>query len=287
MRYSQLRAFHAVAEHVGFSAAAAALSQTQPALSDQVRNLEQAHDVLLFHRSHRRVTLTEKGAELYAMTRRFFEVEDGIAAYLRQSGSVLDGQLRIVADAVQHITPALASFRAAHPNVRISMHTGNTDTVLARLRNYDAEIGVVGRLDPGKDLEVRDLGSTAIVAVVAVDGPHAGIGSFNATDLGKLPIVMREPGSRTRASIEAEAARRKIRLRPVIEVEGREAMREVVATGAGIGFVSEAELGNDKRLKRVTITGARMQMPEAAVYLANRRDVPVIRAFLRSLDAVG
>ena len=73
MRYSQLRAFHHVARCGGFSAAADALNQTQPSLSDQVRKLETAHDVLLFHRDGRRIRLTEAGEGLFRLTRQFFD----------------------------------------------------------------------------------------------------------------------------------------------------------------------------------------------------------------------
>jgi DNA-binding transcriptional LysR family regulator len=66
-------------------------------------------------------------------------------------------------------------------------------------------------------------------------------------------------------------------------VEGREAMREVVATGAGIGFLSEAEFGHDARLRKLRLTGVDLAMSESLVSLAARRDVAVIRAFLKTM----
>ena len=70
---------------------------------------------------------------------------------------------------------------------------------------------------------------------------------------------------------------------PAIEVEGREAMREVVATGAGIGFLSEAEFGHDSRLRKVALTGVDLGMSETLVALTARREVPAIRAFMNVL----
>ena len=96
-------------------------------------------------------------------------------------------------------------------------------------------------------------------------------------------MVFREPGSRTRARIEAAAAEAGIALKPAIEVEGREAMREVVASGAGLGFLSEAEFGHDTRLRKVALGGVEVGMTETLVSLSARRDVPVIRAFLKAL----
>ena len=283
MRYSQLRAFHHVALHNGFSRAADALNQTQPALSDQVRKLEQAHDTLLFHRDHKQVRLTTSGEGLFRLTKQFFELESGIGEYLGQTRASVDGTLRIVADSALHITEALGRFQASYPKVFVSLQTGNTEEVIAKLRNYDAEVGIVGNLDPGADLETHTLGRSPIIAIAAKGVLPKGTTSLRIQDLQDWPLVFREVGSYTRLSLEAEAARRKIRLRPTIEVDGREAMREVVASGAGLGFVSEAEFGHDNRLVRVPISDIDISMTETLVYLSMRSDVPVIRAFLRSI----
>ncbi|WP_420857565.1 LysR substrate-binding domain-containing protein [Marivivens marinus] len=284
MRYSQLRAFHHVAVHGGFSAAAAALHQTQPALSDQVKRLEQDHDVLLFSRDGRRVRLTPAGEDLLLLTRQYFEVEDRIASHLQQARAAVTGTLRIVADSALHVTDALGAFRARHPDVFVRLTTGNSQQVLAALRNYDAEIGILGSLDPAPDLDCRDLGETPIVAIVARGFLPPGTVSLSLSDLRQMPLVFRETGSRTRAALETAARSAGARLTPVIEVEGREAMREVVASGAGIGFVSEAELGYDPRIERVPLSGMSLAMTETLVNLSMRRDLPVIRAFLREID---
>ena len=284
MRYSQLRAFHNVALHGGFSRAAAILNQTQPALSDQVRRLEEAHDTLLFHRDRRQVRLTKTGEGLFLLTKQFFEVEDGIGEYLGRSRAAIGGTLRIVADSALHVTEAIGRFRKAHPNVFVSLRTGNTEEVLQRLRNYDAEVGVVGNLPPASDLETHDLGRTPIIAIAARGLLPHGLKALDFTSLPDWPLVFREAGSRTRANLEELAATRRVKLSPVIEVDGREAMREVVASGAGIGFVSEAEAGHDDRLVHVPIKGIDLQMVETLVHLSIRRDVPVIRAFMREVQ---
>lgn len=281
MRYSQLRAFHAVALHGGFSRAAEALNQTQPALSEQVRRLEQDHDTLLFHRDRRQVRLTEAGEQLFLLTKRFFDAEASIADHLSRSRAALTGRLRIVADSARHITPVLARFREKAPDVLVSVETGNTDTVLARLRNYDAEIGVLGSLGQAPDLISVDLGDSPIVAIAGRDTPWAGEG-LRLSDLRRLPLVMREKGSRTRQQLEEAARAAGIRLSPSVEVDGREAMREVVASGAGIGFISRAEMGEDQRLVPLPLIDVDLRMPETLVCLSMRADQPMIRAFIRA-----
>ena len=283
MRYSQIRAFHQVALHGGFSRAAEMLNQTQPALSDQVRRLEEEHDVLLFHREGRRIRLTEAGEALLILTRRFFEAEDAIAQHLEQSRSALAGRLRIMADSALHITGALGRFRARHPEVFVEITTGNSEQVLAALRAYEVEIGIVGSVDPAPDLEMFDLGETPIVAIAARGLLPAGTVSLSLAFLRRHPLVFREKGSRTRQGLEQEARRQGVRLSPAIEVEGREAMREVVASGAGIGFVSEAEQGYDPRIERVLLSGVSLSMTETVVHLSMRRELPVIRAFMAEI----
>jgi aminoethylphosphonate catabolism LysR family transcriptional regulator len=286
MRYTQLRAFHNVALHGGFSRAADRLNQTQPALSDQVKRLEQAHDTLLFRREKRNVYLTEAGEDLFRMTKQFFEIEDSIGEYLDHSNPAMKGLLRIFADSALHVTDAISHFRMNNPKVFVSIKTGNTKEVLSRLRNYDAEIGVVGNMQPASDVAGLDIGRAPIIAISAKNYLPNGRTEISFKDLPKWPLVFREKGSRTRANLEDAAQKINVLIKPVIEVDGREAMREIVASGAGIGFVSKAEHNHDERLQPITITGLELEMVETLVILKMRRDVPMIRAFMRSVREV-
>ena len=171
MRHRQLKAFHNVARFGGFSRAAEALFLTQPAISEQVRKLEQDHDTLLFHRERKRVRLTETGEQLFLLTKRYFEVEEQIEEYLSQKGSAVEGELRVVADSAHHVTELLGEFQKRYPHTTISLRVGNTEKVVEELRAYNAEIGVVGSVSPGKDITVLDLGASEIVAFAAQATP--------------------------------------------------------------------------------------------------------------------
>ena len=285
MRYSQLKAFHYVAAEGGFSRAARVLNQSQPSLSDQVRQLERLHDTLLFYREKRQIRLTDAGKDLFLLTRKFFDVEEQIGDCLSQYRKQLEGTLRVVADAALHVTTPLAAFRTANPKVFVSISTGNSEDVLRRLRNYDAEIGVVGNISSKRDLDEIPLGQAPVVAIVA---PGFLPNDVQALDLEKLshsPLIFRETGSSTQRCIEASAKKNAIKLRPVITVEGRQALCEVVASGAGIGFISLAELGNMSDICAMPIEGVALEMKEKVVFLSIRRDLPMIRAFVRGLRA--
>ncbi len=280
MRHSQLKAFHFVAKHGGFSRAAEALFLTQPAISEQVRKLEQDHDLLLFQRERKRVTLTPEGEQLYRYTKQYFEIEDQIEDYLSETKAAIDGELRIIADSAHHMTTFLGPFQKKNPKVTITVRSGNTEEILEELRSYNAEIGVVGSLSPGKDMDVLSLGSTEIVAFAAQGVLLASKPTLSLKELSNLPLIFRESGSKTRQKLEDEAKKHGITLKPAIVAEGREAIRELVASGAGIGFVSQAEYGHDDRLRQIKLKGVNLQMGESIIALSQRREVKIIRAFM-------
>ncbi|MGR3322355.1 MAG: LysR substrate-binding domain-containing protein [Pseudooceanicola sp.] len=281
MRYAQLRAFHHVALAGGFSRAAEMLNLTQPALSDQVRLLEENYDILLFDRSRKQVRLTGAGEDLLMITRRMFEAEREAAEFLTEARGLRSGHLRIMADAPHHLLHGLAAFRARHPGVRISMASGNSEQVIAALKSYEADVGVMGEVPDVPGVRGLRVSAAPIVAFVAAGSPLAARPELDIRDLAALPLVLREEGSKTRAKLIAAAEAQGVTLSPAIEAEGREAVREIVAAGGGVGFVSLAEFGADARLVPITLrpeTG--LMMEEAVVHLEQRREVRLIRAFL-------
>ena len=286
MRYVQLRAFHYVAICGGFSRAAEALFLTQPAISDQVRKLEEEYDVLLFMRNKKQVILTQAGRDLLEITKRMFDTEQQALDLLSESRALRAGTLRIVADAAHHLLPILAAFREKFPTVQISVRTGNTETVVSNLYAYDADIGVLGEIPSSRDFEVVRLNSTPIIAFVAASHPLAKLGRVSLSDLPDHALVMRERGSKTRQKLEDSAAAAGVKLAPMIEAEGREAVREIVAAGGCVGFVSQAEFGRDERLVPLEIVGADMLMDEALICLKDRTGAKLVSAFFKIAGSI-
>lgn len=285
MTHAQIRAFHYVAKLGGFSAAAAALGLTQPAISDQIRKLEHDNDVLLFSRQRRKVELTAAGEELYAKTRAYFDIEGEIRSLLSERASRIEGELRIMVDSAGHIGQAVQRFRARHPHVRIVIGAGNSQEVIAGLRAFSADIGVIGTREAYPDMVMQDLSESEIVAF-ARDGlfPPSKT-SVSVAELRALPLVLRERGSKTRQQLDEFGRETGQVFEPAVVAEGREAVREIVASSDGIGIVSRAELGEDRRIRPLTIEGVRLVMRETAVHLRQRKDVRAIREFMRLCQA--
>lgn len=279
MRYVQLRAFHYVAITGGFSRAAEALCLTQPAISDQVRKLEEEYDILLFNRHKKQVSLTDAGQRLLEITHRLFEVEQQAFEFLSESRVLRAGKLRIMADAAHHILGILGIFQAKYPDVQVIVQTGNSEEVISSLYKYEADIGVLGEVPKSRDFQIHKLNSSPIIAFIASDHPLAKRNEINIKELQSWPLVLREKGSKTRQKLEALALEQDVSLKPAIEAEGREAVREIVAGGAGIGFVSLAEYSTDSRLHPLTISGREELMDETLICLRERNNGALISAF--------
>ncbi|MGX5719094.1 LysR substrate-binding domain-containing protein [Shinella zoogloeoides] len=279
MRYVQLRAFHHVALAGSFSQAARDLSLTQPAISDQVRWLEEEYDVPLFVRKRRQLTLTPAGTRLLAATRRLFDAEGEALDVLQEERSLRAGVLRIAADSVDHILDVLTVYRQRFPGIQIRIVGGNSSSIVEDLLAYDVDIGVLGELADERPFEVLSLNVSPVVLFVARSHPLAGHASLSLQALSAWPLVMREEGSRTRLMVEKLAAAEGIALRCAIEAEGREAVRRIVAAGVGVGMVSEAEFDNDPRLVKITLEGQPLTMHEKLICLKDRRNGKAIQAF--------
>ncbi len=280
MRYVQLRAFHNVAVHGGFSRAAEALFVTQPAISDQVRKLEREYDVLLFDRQKRRVALTRQGQKLLEITNRLFETERQAEELLSLSRALRAGKLKIVADSVVHILPVLSRFRAEHPGVQIEVSVGNSEEIREKLRTYQADAGVLGEVPETGEFEAVKLSSTRLVAYVSRAHELSGRTSMTLGEIVAYPLVLRERGSKTRQIFEEIARERGLNINPIIAAEGRGAVSEIVAGGVGVGIISRAEFGDNSRLKSIEIADCDIVMDEAVICLRERRGSRLIEAFM-------
>ena len=281
MRYAQLKAFHNVALHLGFSSAAKALNMTQPALSDQVRKLEQEYDVLLFDRSRRQIQLTQAGVDLLAHTKRLFEVEAIAEEYLTQSTSSRETAMTIATDSPRYFAPILAAFRLDFPDTRFSVKIGTPGEVSRSLRDYSADVGFLGYRPAGSDFRIVQVGRSQIVAVTSADMDLGNGGRVTLKDLSSETIVLREEGSRTRGLVENTYQAARMPLKPIIEATGRAAHHEIISEGGVVGFMSKDDIGVDPRLKCYEIEGSTAIVEEFAVCLHDRSSNTVIDSFMK------
>ena len=285
MNYAQLRAFHAVANHGGFSRAAAALNLTQPAVSDQVRRLEQDYGVTLFHRKPRDVELTPIGRRLLTVTRRFFEAEDEAREILSAAASLSAGSLTIFADAPYLAMHLIAEFVRQHPGIDIKIQTGNAEQCLDSVLEFRADVAISAAKRPDARLHYLPLHSEPLVAIMTPAHRLTARRKVKLAQLAEEPLIFREPESVTRQLFQADLARTGVSCTPAIEVDGREALVEAAAAELGIGILAASELAGDRRLVAIPIGDSRSLMTESLVKLAERPPSAAIEAIFKVAEA--
>lgn len=284
MNYAQLRAFHAVATEGSFTKAAEALCVSQPAVTIQVKALEETYGVLLVHRRGHQVALTDLGTRLLEITRRIFGLMEEADEALSAAHELRSGHLRVGADGPFFVMPMLAAFVARYPGVRVTVAMGNSQSVLADLLEYRADVAVLAQAGTDKRFHAIPFSRQPVVVFVPRDHEWARRRRLRLAELDGAPMVLREQGSVTRRIFEAALARAHVRPKVVMEIGSREALREAVAAGLGIGVVSQAELGGDDRFTTIEVADATLVSDEFVVCLKERRNLRTVQAFLALVE---
>lgn len=278
--HAQLKAFHAVAVYGSFTLAAERLFLSQPAISDQVKKLEEKYGIQLFIRNKRKVVLTEAGERLLILTHQMFTIEAQVEKLLLGSGKMTSGSLTLAVDSSRHLANYIAQFCERYPGITVSLLTGNSEESLRHLTEHQADAAVIGRPFEDDDFDSVLLTQSPIMAFVARHHPLSTRGSISMADLQGQPLVLRERGSATRRLIDEELQRAKITSSVAIEVVGREAVNDMVANGIGIGFISQEEFNQDPRLILLPIQDAEIVMDETLICLKQNHNQRVKEAFM-------
>ncbi len=281
MNHSQLRAFHLVAREGSFTRAARGAGIGQPALSGQVKALELAYDVHLFERRGRGAQLTAFGRQLYAITDRLFALESEAEALLAGAKAPSILQLKIGADNAFHVLPVMTELRRRHQGVRFSLNIGNSEAVLRSLADYETDVGVTAKQPPQPRFHAIPYRRDRLAVFVPRGHEWAGRETISIANLAGRDMVLREPGSVTREEFERARRAAGIELGNVMTIESREAVREVVAAGFGIGVIFAGEFGRDDRLALIGLSERELVVREYVACLAERRQVPGVRAFFQ------
>jgi LysR family transcriptional regulator, low CO2-responsive transcriptional regulator len=278
--YSGLLAFHSVAVATSFTLAARLRNVSQPTLSAQVRALEESYGVRLFDRVGRTVKMTPLGQSLYVITSRLFAAQDEAEALLAGTRMLTRGHLRIAADSASHVMAALSRMRERYPNLTFSLAIGNSSEVLQHLSSYEADVAITARNTSDPRVYTSLLRRDRLVAFAAAGHALAERETIPIEALAGQDIVLRERGSITREVFETRLLEANVRPGNLFEVQTREAVREAVSSGLGIGVTFDSEFRPDERVKRIQITGIDLMVAEYAACLDERRRIPLIRSFL-------
>ncbi|MFP6559085.1 LysR family transcriptional regulator [Paraburkholderia sp. B3] len=255
MNFTHLLAFYEVARVGSISAGAERLHVSQPAVTREIRELEDRVGLILFDRLPRGVALTEAGKTLFDYADRIFTLADGAESQLRELAGLGAGHMKIGASAtlgVYFVPDVLARFNAAWPRVAIDLTVTNTERVEAGLRDLTFTLGFVEGPFDDTLLHARRIGSDEIAVVAAAGHPRAGA-RLTANELVDQVVLMREPGSGTRAIVEEAYARAGLRIEPLMSVSDTEAIKRMLLAQHALAYVSVLSISNELRRGELTI----------------------------------
>lgn len=250
----RLQVFHTVARLLSFTKAAESLHMTQPAVTFQVRQLEEYFNTRLFDRTHNRISLTEAGSRIFYYADQIFEIYAEMESAVRDmtgeiSGSIVIGASTTIAEYM--LPTLLGDFRKKYPDVKIHLKVSNTDGIVSMVENNAIDLGVVEAPVSNKNLVVEACKTDQLVAILAPSHPKAGQKTLKLADLMDNPFICREEGSGTRDVIMEYVgctANSGETLKVGLELGSPEAIKGAVEAGLGISIVSRATVAKELQL---------------------------------------
>ncbi|WP_353572363.1 LysR family transcriptional regulator [Candidatus Albibeggiatoa sp. nov. BB20] len=250
----RLQVFHTVARLLSFTKAAEALHMTQPAVTFQVRQLEEYFNTRLFDRTHNRITLTEVGERVYEYAEKIFEHYSQMENAVKEMTGDVNGVLMIGASTTiaEYMLPTLlGDFKIKYPDVRIRLKVSNTDEIVSMVENNIIDLGVVEAPVSNKSLAVELCRLDELVAIISPDHPLSHKTEITPKELAEYPYISREEGSGTREVITEYLSSESLSIYDmniVMELGSSEAIKGAVTSGMGVAILSRAAIQKELQL---------------------------------------
>ena len=282
--FRQLRVFQSVARNLSHTRAAEELHLSQPAVSMQVRQLEDEAGLPLFEKLGKALHLTEAGRELYQYTVTIFSELEDAEAVLESLKGAKTGRLDIaVASTVNYFAPRLlAAFHRRYPGIKLTLEATNRKNLVRMLGNNEKDLVLMGQPPEKLDLEFEPFMENPLVVIAPPEHPLAQEANISLQRLAEEVFVIREPGSGPRAAMERFFAERGVTIRAGMQMTRNEAIKQAVRAGLGMSIVSglsiELELETG-RLVALDVEGFPLRRRWYLVHRRGKRLAPAARAF--------
>ncbi len=283
-----LRTFAQVIELGSFSAAAERGGITQPAVSLQVRQLERRFGLKLVERVGRRAGPTAAGLELLthirAIDAALVQAEQAMTAHASQ----VTGRVRLGTGATACtylLPPLLADLRRRFPALDVVASTGNTSDMLRGLENNTLDMGLVTLPAPGRMIEATPVLEDEFVAIFPARGPFAIPATATPQALAALPLVLFEPGARTRRLVDDWFEAAGLAAKPVMELGSTEAMKEIVAAGLGCAVLPRLAVSGAGERSALLVRSLTPRLSRTLAVVV-RRDKPLSRGLRHLQEAL-
>ena len=289
-----VRLFVAVVDEQSFTRAAATLYISQPAVSRSVQELERQVGLALLDRAHGQITLTEAGTVLYQQAQHIFAAERVADREFEQMRGLQSGRLAIGASTTPGIyllPPLLAAYQHRFPAIQLFLDIGTTPEILSRLQTTALDVAFVeGPVATNDALVATPWRDDRLVVIASPAHVLAGQHAIPLDRLLAEPCICREPGSGTRAIIDAHLHALGKQLTIGMEVGSTEAMKQLVSAGLGIAITSESAIVAEKAAQHLVV----LHVPQwhvrrqlTRVQRSGRSVRRSLSAFLELLDMTG
>lgn len=283
--FRHLRVFTEVARHLSFARAAESLHLTPPAITMQVKELESLVELPLFDRRGRTVALTTAGEYLLVYARRMLatlkEADDAMARFRKLETGLLT--VGMVSTAKYFVPRLLALFREEHPGIDVRLSVcANREQLVAAMDTNEVDLSIMGR--PPKEMACRaePFAAHPLVFVAPPGHPLLRHDRPDATALEPYPLLVREPGSGTRAAMEQFFADHHFTPRISMEMSSNETIKQAVMAGMGIAFLSLHTMGLELKsqlLHLLHVRGTPLMRTWNVVHMMSRVLSPAAEAF--------
>jgi len=275
-----LAAFVAVVEQGSFSRAATALSVSQPSISFQINGLEKAVGARLLQRRPR-LELTDAGREFYARAKLILGQLDGLRDSIDSLRALRSGRLRIGFSSPAYAMPIIGRFMARHAGIAVETALGNTESLLRDVADCRVDVAIFTLEQPVAGMTCSLIAMQELGLWLPRRHALARRRAITLAEALKLPLLTRESGSMTRQVFERASAARRRKPDYRLVLGSREALREAVAAGLGVGVVLEGEAGHDSRLLTVPLVSPKLGAGLYLVHLPEMTELPAVQALLR------
>jgi LysR family transcriptional regulator, low CO2-responsive transcriptional regulator len=280
----QLKVFESVARHLSFSRAAEELHLTQPAVSMQIKQLEDNVGLPLFEQMGKKIYLTDAGNELYYYSRAISQQLADMELALDELKGLERGKLNIsVVSTANYFAPhLLAKFCQRYSGVTVSLHVSNRETVLKQLADNLTDLAIMGQPPEDLDIASQSFMDNPLVVVAPPDHPLSSAHRIPVERLEWETFLVREPGSGTRSAMERFFSAHQININRGMETDTNEAIKQAVQAGMGLAIMSlhtvELEL-ETKRLKVLDVQDFPIMRHWHVVHRKNKRLSSAAQAF--------
>ena len=280
----QLKVFESVARHLSYSRAADELHLTQPAVSMQIKQLEDNISLPLFEQLGKRIFLTEAGRELYQYSRAIAQQLADMEVALDELKGMERGKLNIsVVTTANYFAPhLLAKFCQRYKGVTVSLNVSNRETVLKQLADNLIDLAIMGQPPDNLDIDSESFMENPLVVIAPPNHPLCQEHHISVKQLAKEIFLVRESGSGTRSAMERFFAEHKVNVKKGMETDTTEAIKQAVQAGMGLGIMSRhtAELELEtKRLQILDVQGFPIIRYWHVVNRKNKRLSSIANAF--------